>query len=205
MFLHVLAVYTSVDLAILQCFSMEPGHEHNASPGWEASGPQPGDPQDFLFINSSNGVQGSIKPNRAIRSFIMHQARKQRQWSTRKVPANKGARRGTKYVPNCERPEDANSLSWFHYSPRGEDVRRINNLLKPRRSLNGRQSSEPSKVCSCEDDFCSHKQPNSLAASPAGRSDRDFFAIGVLDPFDSLPIRTDPRTSALIDHCKPHS
>ncbi|OCL12690.1 hypothetical protein AOQ84DRAFT_284670 [Glonium stellatum] len=179
---------------------MESDCKYNASPGGEALEPQPGDQQAFLFINSSNGVRGSIKPNRAVRSFIMHQARKQRQWSTRKVPGSKGMRRGTKYFPNHEGLEDAESLPWFHYSPKEEDTRRINNLLKPRRSVNGRQSSESSTVCSCEDESCSHKQPDSVATSPASSLDRDFFAIGVLDPFDSLPIQTDSKTSALIDH-----
>jgi hypothetical protein len=67
--------------------------------------------QSFMFIDSS--VQGTnAKPDKAVRSFVMHQARRQKPWSTRQKhaespprTAERGVRSKTKPSLNHSQPQ----------------------------------------------------------------------------------------------------
>ncbi|KAF2000034.1 hypothetical protein P154DRAFT_522825 [Amniculicola lignicola CBS 123094] len=149
----------------------------------------------FMFIDSTN--QGAnAKPDKAVRSFVMFNARRQQKWSTKQkidphpetasTPCPKSKRNATRTPPS--RAED--------YSF-GANTRWTDFDLVPSSSGSSDRSRSPSgSVCSipfCFEESCEHQTQDAVAR-------RDGFAHGVFDPFDCLPVRTDARTSWLIDH-----
>ncbi|KAF2501455.1 hypothetical protein BU16DRAFT_613350 [Lophium mytilinum] len=165
---------------------------------------QDGQQENFLFVDSSD-QQGTSKPDRASRSFVMQQARKQKTWSTKKFPANSAAKRSSKAPPRDDSPSEKGSLSWVHYAPKDESLHKGEKIVPYR---GGGSPLEQPAVCRlpfCNGDFCSqshHSPPCSdeLKLSPRSRGRLEIAAIGVLDPFNALPVRADPRSYALIDH-----
>lgn len=167
--------------------------------------------ENFLFVDSSD-QQGTSKPDRASRSFVMQQARKQKSWSTKKFPANSGAKRANKALSSQDEhpPETDSTLSWVHYAPKEDEPRRKGAEVIPFRS-GSPHSGKPTTRCRlsfCNGDFCgqSHKAPAHAGplsySSPRGVAHLNVSPIGLFDPFDALPVRANPRSCALIDHCK---
>ncbi|KAF2815045.1 uncharacterized protein BDZ99DRAFT_435125 [Mytilinidion resinicola] len=160
--------------------------------------------ENFLFVDSSD-QQGTSKPDRASRSFVMQQARKQKTWSTKKFPANSAAKRTSKAPSQDDGPDGTGSLSWVHYAPKNESSHKGEKIVPYR--FGGSQSEQPA-VCRlpfCNGDFCSqshHSPPRAdvLNLSPRGRGRLEIAPIGVFDPFNTLPVRADPRSFALINH-----
>ena len=62
--------------------TVKPGSENAAD---EAVAQPPMRPQSFMFIDFQEPGK-VLKPDKAVRSFVMHQARRHRPWSTRKNP-----------------------------------------------------------------------------------------------------------------------
>ncbi|KAF2115863.1 hypothetical protein BDV96DRAFT_492097 [Lophiotrema nucula] len=175
----------------------------------------------FMFIDSSTKGQNA-KPDKAVRSFVMHQARRNKPWSTRQrnaqSPNTDTARaptpRAQRPSPTLDRAEGRNSPvgpSWLNdldpspttwnqvqVQPLGSPVSSVGGDSTTSRSASQPYSTPPSShgsVCdvpNCHGDTCSH-QTQALTR-------RDGFALGVLDPFDCLAVKTDAKTSSLIDH-----
>jgi hypothetical protein len=186
--------------------------------------------QSFMFIDSS--VQGTnAKPNKAVRSFVMHQARRQKPWSTRQKRAEsppkqeRGVRSKTKPSPVQSQPQpqthikvDDNSfvlgpwqgingasMAWnaqYHLSEL--DSSPVSSRSGSIPSWSGSQSSltspSTSHGWSCQIPYCTGE---SCGQTHTALQRRDGFALGVLDPFDSLSVRTNANTSSMIKHCKP--
>lgn len=184
----------------------------------------------FMFIDSSDHGTNA-KPDKAVRSFVMHQARRQKPWSTRQKrsesPPSAGARRRSKAKSYSVLAETSSlvasaSGSWRQTSasPTTEDADHfhhghyLSGLASPVDSKASSISSTSQaslaspttgygngSVCNrpdCTGALCgmTHLTHTSLAR-------RDGFALGVLDPFASLPVRADAKTSSMIHHCKP--
>lgn len=179
----------------------------------------------FMFIDSTDHGTNA-KPNKAVRSFVMHQARRQKPWSTRQKPQSPdeeesaatglspGARHAPPYLTHS-RAEDASppgpgswkatfdpSSSWTAQSISSPVSSRASSFSTS--SRNGSLSTiyppsshhgSSSSICNlpdCEGDTCTHTS----TALVRGNG----FALGVLDPFDCLPVRTDAKMSRLLDH-----
>jgi hypothetical protein len=188
--------------------------------------------QSFMFIDSS--VQGTnAKPNKAVRSFVMHQARRQKPWSTRQKRAEsppkqeRGVRSRTKPSPVQSQPQsqthieiDDNSLAprtwqeinatsnaWnaqYHLSEL--DSSPVSSRMGSIPSRSGSQSSLTSPSTSdgwlCPIPYCTGESCGQLHQTQTALQRRDGFALGVLDPFDCLSVRTNTNTSSMIKHCK---
>ncbi|KAF2865894.1 fungal-specific transcription factor domain-containing protein [Massariosphaeria phaeospora] len=122
--------------------------------------------RQFMFIDStSHGT--NAKPDKTVRSFVMHQARRQKPWSTRqKNPPSPSPDVDALPSIGSSRPYTTFSLS----------------------------HGSSCKVPYCTGDRCHYPHVHTSLTRQEG------FSLGVLDPFQSLPVRTDEKTSALIDH-----
>ncbi|KAF2191344.1 hypothetical protein K469DRAFT_656147 [Zopfia rhizophila CBS 207.26] len=159
--------------------------------------------QTFMFIDST--TQGAnMKPNKAVRSFVMHHARKSRPWSTKKAGqssntgrvAKTGPRRSSTQTQHRAGEISAAGTSLLKYEPSSKE-RNTQSTGSP--VSNSSQPcvtppSSPECACSlqnCQGESCGHAH---------ALTRRDGFALGVLDPFDCLAVPTNAKTSALIDH-----
>jgi hypothetical protein len=179
--------------------------------GRRKSGKRPPD-MKFMFIDSSTHGQNA-KPDKAVRSFVMHQARQSKPWSTRQKTAptpksgtasseqptlrpspSRKAGKAERISPDGSGPSPH---AWSAHPP-GSPVSRVGSTSS---ASSGRFSTTPtsSHGSVCNLPHCT----GSCGRTHVALARRDGFALGVLDPFDCLPIRTDAKTSSLLDHCKP--
>ncbi|KAF2205614.1 hypothetical protein GQ43DRAFT_477206 [Delitschia confertaspora ATCC 74209] len=171
------------------------GHENAHSNGKASKRPQ-----TFMFIDSSQpGV--NLKPDKAVRSFVMHQARSRRRWSTRKPPICPEETPDTEEAPesavkSVRRSPKKNQLRLEEISPVSYSVD-YDASASERESRGSTSSSSP--IISIHSGALT--PPRSSHGGRGGTvALRDWFALGALDPFGCLPVPTDSTTSALIDH-----
>ncbi|KAF2735062.1 hypothetical protein EJ04DRAFT_222574 [Polyplosphaeria fusca] len=172
-------------------------------------------PMSFMFIDSSNQGQNA-KPDKAVRSFVMHQARRQKPWSTRqKLPPSPEPGLASADLPASRKrplrgPHRADEEEWSQSEP-SPNLWHAQSLGSPVSSVgaSSRSASQPcatppssyGSVCDspdCHGEACGHAAHQRRDSTALVR--RDGFALGILDPFDCLAVHTDGRTSSLIDH-----
>ena len=177
----------------------------------------------FMFIDSSEGGTNA-KPDKAVRSFVMHQARRSKPWSTRQKSAQtpKSASDSTpaselptpqlspaQDVGRAEHVSPNGHVPWqivpspreWNDRPVGSPVSRVGSTSSSTSTNSRHNSNTPT---STRGSVCNLPQcPGSCGRQHLAVARRDGFALGVLDPFDCLPIRVDAKTSSLLDHCKP--
>lgn len=200
---------------------MDSSSQDDGHSGGRRSGRRPPPPaMKFMFIDSSS--QGTnAKPNKAVRSFVMHQARRSKPWSTRQKNAESGpaeqlasAKRSPSQPhsradePSSGGPSpweevDSKPSAWNDWASHafGSPVSSVGST-----STNSRAGSLPaltppsSHGSVCDVPYCNG---DSCGQAHTALARRDGFALGVLDPFDSLAVQMDSKTSSLLDHCKP--
>ncbi|KAF2019607.1 hypothetical protein BU24DRAFT_342963 [Aaosphaeria arxii CBS 175.79] len=198
------------------------GSQERANKGGRRSGKKP-QPMKFMFIDSSDhGV--NAKPDKAVRSFVMHQARRSKPWSTRmkaskSPPAddedNEAPYQG--FAPHETQSAGESSFLNFEYwsssDTRSPDARSALSLVSPvssgrnsrnsslstnsRRSSRAHVVSRPRHRRGCDNPDC---RGIGCLPSPTISSRQDGFALGTMDPFDSLPVQTDHKMSSLLEH-----
>lgn len=186
--------------------SMEP-QPHRKRRRTKPSDERDSPPENFLFVDSSD-QQGTSKPDRASRSFVMQQARKQKTWSTKKFPSHSLANRSAKARgKDSGSAGEGASLSWVHYDPKNEGSHKKERIVTPRRSPVGHHLPNTAcRISFCNGDFCSqsHAQnAHALSLKKRSRPTLSPIGAGVFDPFNILPVRADHRAYTLLDHCKP--
>jgi hypothetical protein len=189
--------------------------DNGSRAGRRRAGKRPPD-MKFMFIDSSTHGQNA-KPDKAVRSFVMHQARRSKPWSTRQKTAqtpkpatasseqpsiSHNADRAEGFSPDGSGPWqiDPSPHAWDAH-PLGSPVSRVGSTISSTSANSRRMSLTPtsSHGSVCDLPHCT----GSCGRTHLALARRDGFALGVLDPFDCLPIRTDTKTSSLIHHCKP--
>ncbi|ORY17782.1 hypothetical protein BCR34DRAFT_596656 [Clohesyomyces aquaticus] len=169
-------------------------------------------PMKFMFIDSTDHGTNA-KPNKAVRSFVMHQARRQKPWSTRKSPQSPNAGTGPALSGSKRSPSDlypANGeivpdAPWLEYdpSPNAWISQNDGSPVSRGSSISGR-SSQPylTPPPSCNSSTCCFPRCDgeSCGQLHTALARRDDLALGLLDPFDCLPIKTDEKMGALINH-----
>jgi hypothetical protein len=173
----------------------------------------------FMFIDASDKGTNA-KPDKAVRSFVMHQARRSKPWSTRQkqslgdeVPSRRLAGPGPKRSPSqphskADRTPSSRSqdLDFDPNVPSTWSARAFGSPVSSDSfSANSRESSQPSTPGSSHGSVCNI--PSCTGASCGWTHDttvarRDGFALGALDPFDCLAVKFDAKSSALLDHCE---
>ena len=181
----------------------------------------------FMFIDSTSHGQNA-KPDKAVRSFVMHQARRAKPWSTRQknsqsprtaTPALSPQSAGPQRSPSLQsdgRAED--SASSLGFTPHQEldskpTVWNDHSLGSPvsSTSTNSRANSLPcltptsSHGSVCDLPYCmgqSCGQVHATQTESQALMRQNGFALGVIDPFDSMAVQMDAKTSSLVDHCK---
>ncbi|KAF2473224.1 uncharacterized protein BDR25DRAFT_129824 [Lindgomyces ingoldianus] len=189
-----------------------PSSGHNVTRTGTSGKAQKRPMKSFMFIDSSQGGQNS-KPDKAVRSFVMHQARRQKPWSTRKspqspstgtAPTKPSQKRSSFEIPR-RADEIAPASSWFEYDPSPNSWNAQSGgspVSSSSSSVSGRSSQPCLTPPSSDGSVCNFPLCNGEACGQlhAALARRDGFSLGVLDPFDSLPVKADAKTSALIDH-----
>ena len=183
----------------------------------------------FMFIDASD-QGGNAKPNKAVRSFVMHQARRQKPWSTRQKSATSpetddlsptpGSGRSPSVPHRAEHPSPVGSGPWQDLVPSppewvphaaGSTISSRNGSLASYSSQSSQPCISPTSsfghVCNlaiCTGEACAQTLPLPTAAATAtALARRAGFASGSLDPFDCLPVQLDGDASILIRQCKP--
>ncbi|KAF2262585.1 hypothetical protein CC78DRAFT_311860 [Lojkania enalia] len=194
------------------------GSQDDGNKGGRRTGKRPG-PMKFMFIDStSHGT--NAKPDKAVRSFVMHQARRQKPWSTRQKlmqsPSTEDApRAGNRIQGSNQKQDDVDYDEIFPLESPWSEVIPSPSASKPQplgspvASISGSSNSSGSDSLQCTTPPSSHgsiydatvhpKTPHRRQAHTA-LARQDGLALGVLDPFDCLVVRTDSKTSTLIDH-----
>jgi hypothetical protein len=189
-----------------------PDSQDSGQNGGRRSGKRP-QKMKFMFIDSTDHGRNA-KPDKAVRSFVMHQARRSKTWSTRQRGATSPNSVETD-PPSTGAPEPAGSSAVQSKAQRA--------ACKRRRWRNA--SSTPSPLYAQSDassaSSCKHSGHSTPASSVGSVYDprysngelylqahralarQDGFALGVIDPFDCLAVRMDSKTSSMLDHCKP--
>ena len=172
--------------------TVKPGSENAAD---EAVAQPPMRPQSFMFIDFQEPGK-VLKPDKAVRSFVMHQARRHRPWSTRKNPpspdtesAPKRRRKDTPVQDTDESAEPSPVSSSFILE------------RNPSESVSGPKSQ--SIGTSPASQPCTSRSPNLGHSCTLPTGDHDSCsqivraagsnlrepAQGVADPFNALAVR----------------
>jgi hypothetical protein len=169
---------------------------------------KPPQQMNFMFIDSSDhGV--NAKPDKAVRSFVMHQARRSKTWSTRQkdgssprpVEADPPLASGTAIASIAEEEVDgASSPRWRKASATPDVFDAQPAASSASRRKRSRPSPPASTVSSLYDPRCSNRELYRRAQQALAR--QDGFALGVIDPFNCLAVQMDAKTSSMLDHCK---
>lgn len=168
----------------------------------------------FMFIDSTNHGTNA-KPDKTVRSFVMHQARRSKTWSTRqKQPQTLKAEQQSTSRANSRAGEislgSVGPWQELHSKPSARNAQVLGSPVSNGTSVctNSTTASQPCTTpASSQNSFCdvpyctgeAHGHSHLHMASTR----RDGFALGVLDPFDCLAVRIDAKGSSLINHCKP--
>ena len=162
----------------------------------------------FLFVEPSEGKDGALFSRKNARSFVMQRARREKPWSTSKHAARRHAsnrymRRtpdGTTFVtvfandsesisksqPSvCPPPPTGLIPSWYP-----DDVSALQCLDC------WRPGNHYSAETAC--DGCKAIPLNALSTINQAMCSKD----GLVDPFNTLPVRMNAKTNRLIDHCE---
>ncbi|KAF2280175.1 uncharacterized protein EI97DRAFT_391056 [Westerdykella ornata] len=166
--------------------------------------------QKFMFIDpTSHGA--NAKPNKAVRSFVMHHARRAKPWSTRQKKHDRVLKPKSKAKTaesSITNPQESREATVVSATPnptaqertstrRGRDTQTGLTPASARKGSPRRWGTLPSGEGNAS---VIPRNQDVRAAAPRALARHDGFALGVTDPFDCLPVKLDKKKSAMLHY-----
>lgn len=178
-------------------------------------------PMQFMFIDSTDhGV--NAKPDKAVRSFVMKTARRQKPWSTRqKSPKTeaeleensqpRSQQSSTRTYDGADEHDPASPGSWQEFAPtpsaryarsRGSAVSSRNGTFSRRPSSHLHLLPPSSRVSVCDFPHCTGDSCGQPHEAPTALGRRCGFDVGFRASFDCLPVQMDEKMRDLLENCE---
>ncbi|KAF2241626.1 hypothetical protein BU26DRAFT_525126 [Trematosphaeria pertusa] len=176
-------------------------------------------PMQFMFIDSTDhGV--NAKPDKAVRSFVMKTARRQKPWSTRqKSPKTeaeleensqpRSQQSSTRTYDGADEHDPASPGSWQEFAPtpsaryarsRGSAVSSRNGTFSRRPSSHLHLLPPSSRVSVCDFPHCTGDSCGQPHEAPTALGRRCGFDVGFRASFDCLPVQMDEKMRDLLEN-----